>query len=384
MPELDDIIRKCTESLEDPNMPTVRAWKEAHPDRKVIGHFQVYFPEEIIEAGGWLPVKVLGGGNIVEVRQADAHIASFVCSIIRTSLEMGFNGNLSFLEGLITHPICDGARNVAGLWGRNFPDQLAHILYLPQNANSKGALQFLVDEYRRLIRELEARGFGPLTSDALRRSLGVFNENRRLMRELYRIKRETPWQLPLSEVYVLVRMAGMMSREEHNRLLRRVLELVPERQGRKQDKLRVVFEGGFCEQPPLDMLRALEENCYVVDDDFMIGLRWITSDVPEEGDPLHNLARAYLEQSTYSPVQHDQRKPKEEMLLERIRHSKADACIVSAAKMCEPGLDEQVVYIKTLEAEKIPYLVTEFEEKETVFENFRMQVETFVESIMFD
>ena len=31
-----------------------------------------------------------------------------------------------------------------------------------------------------------------------------------------------------------------------------------------------------------------------------------------------NLAEAYLEKSSYSPVQHDSRKPKEKMLLQRI------------------------------------------------------------------
>ena len=35
----------------------------------------------------------------------------------------------------VTHPICDVARNLAGIWGRNF-DYPAQILYLPQNANS--------------------------------------------------------------------------------------------------------------------------------------------------------------------------------------------------------------------------------------------------------
>ena len=77
----------------------------------------------------------------------------------------------------------------------------------------------------------------------------------------------------------------------------------------------MVFEGGFCEQPPLDLIRAIGRSCYVVDDDLLIGLRWIVEDVPADGDPLGALAEAYLERSSYSPVQHDLRKPKEKMLL---------------------------------------------------------------------
>jgi len=145
----------------------------------------------------------------------------------------------------------------------------------------------------------------------------------------------------------------------------------------------VVFEGGFCEQPPLDLIRMLGRTCYVVDDDFLIGLRYILEDIPTEGDPLMNLAEAYLEKSSYSPVQHDLRKPKEEMLLERVGAARADAVIVAAAKMCEPGLEEQVAYTHALDEKGIPYFVSEFEENMTSFEHLELQVETFLENLLF-
>jgi len=159
--------------------------------------------------------------------------------------------------------------------------------------------------------------------------------------------------------------------------------MIEARPARPQDKIRVVFEGGFCEQPPLDLLRAIGQTCYVVDDDLLIGLRWILDDVPLDGDPLLNLARAYLEQSSYSVVQHDLRKPKEKMLLERARGAGANAVILSAAKMCEPGLEDQVAYAKALDEAGLPYFVTEFEEKMTSFDQLQIQLETFVENILF-
>ena len=122
----------------------------------------------------------------------------------------------------------------------------------------------------------------------------------------------------------------------------------------------------------------------MVDDDFLIGLRWLLDDVPTAGDPLLNLATAYLEHSSYSPVQHDLRKPKEEMLLQRIRASGAEAAIITAAKMCEPGLEEQVGYTRALDRESIPYFVGEFEESMSSFDQMEIQLQTFVESLLFD
>jgi len=375
---LDAVLADVRDLLEDPGFPTVHRWRES--GGKVVGHFQVYFPEEIAHAAGMLPVKVHGAA--VEARQSEARFGSYLCSIVKTSLELALDGRLP-LDLFVTHPICDAARNLAAVWGRNvgYP---CEILYLPQNANSKEAAHYLKHEYDRLRRVIQDIAGRTIADDDLRKSIAVFNENRRLLRDLYAIKRETPWLLALDEAYALTAMGGIIPREEHNALLRSLLPQIAERPARPQDRLRVVFEGGFCEQPPMDLLRTIGRSCYVVDDDLLIGLRWITSDVTAGSDPLQDLADAYLEQSSYSPVQHDLRKPKERMLLDRIRGSAANAAIVTAAKMCEPGLDEQVAYSRALDAAGIPYFISEFEEGMTSFEHLQIQLETFVENVLFD
>jgi benzoyl-CoA reductase subunit C len=375
--KLDETLTLCRELVEDPDFPTVKRWREA--GGKVLGHFQVYFPEEIAHAAGMLPLKMRGAQ--IEARQAEARFGSYLCSILKTSLELALSDRVK-LDMFVSHPICDAARNLAAVWGRNFSCP-CQILYLPQNANSKHSARYLCDEYNRLKRDIEAVAGRAVIEDDLRNSIKVFNDNRRLLHRLYAIKRETPWLLPADEAYVLMAVGGLIPREEHNDLLRAVIPQIEARTAKPQDRIRVVFEGGFCEQPPLDLLRVIAQSCYVVDDDLLIGLRWINEDVPLEGDPLLNLADSYLEKSSYSPVQHDLRKPKEEMLLKRLREANASAAIITAAKMCEPGLDEQVAYAKALDEAGIPYFVSEFEENMTSFDHLQIQLETFVENLLF-
>jgi benzoyl-CoA reductase subunit C len=374
---LAEILTLAQELVEDADYRSVHRWRER--GGKVLGHFQVYFPEEIAHAAGLLPVKIRGAQ--IEARRAEARFGSYLCSILKTSLELALAGRLE-LDLFVSHPICDAARNLAAIWGRNvaYP---CHILYLPQNAASAHAAAYLRDEYDRMRRVIEEVAGRRVTDDDLRASIRVFNENRRLLRRLYAIRRETPWKLPVHESYVLMAAGGLLPREEHNALLAAALPQIEARDLPVQDRIRVVFEGGFCEQPPLDLLRTIGDSCYVVDDDLLIGLRWILEDVDEAGDPLANLAEAYLERSSYSCVQHDPRKPKERMLLERIRGARAEAAIVTAAKMCEPGLDEQVAYTRMLDEEGIPYFVSEFEEKMSSFEHLQIQLETFVENVLF-
>jgi benzoyl-CoA reductase subunit C len=374
---LDEILYACRDLYEDMTFPTVRRWRDS--GGKVVGHFQVYFPEEIVHAAGLLPFKVRGAP--LEGVQADSRFGSYLCSILKTSLELALSQRVEF-EMFVTHPICDAARNLGAVWGRNFPYP-CQILYLPQNANSPAAVAYLRNEYARLERDIEKIIGRPVRKEDLRQSIAVYNRNRALLRELYAIKRNTPWLVSADEAYVLTAVGGLMPREEHNELLEAVLPQIAARPNKKQDKMRLVFEGGFCEQPPLDMIRAIARSCYIVDDDLLIGLRWILEDIPLDGDPLLGLATAYLENSSYSPVQHDLRKPKEKMLIERIRKSGADAAILTAAKMCEPGLEEQVAYAHALDQEGIPYFVSEFEEKMTTFEHMEIQLETFVENILF-
>ncbi len=374
---LDDSLLQCRDQVESPDFETVRRWREA--GGKVAGHFQVYFPEEIIHAAGMLPFKVRGAPT--EPNLADSHFGSYLCSILKTSLELALADTVE-MELFVSHPICDAARNLAAIWGRNV-DYPSQILYLPQNPNSTGSIEYLRHEYDRIKRVTQDVSGVEITDEALRASIEVFNENRRLLRELYDIKRETPWLIAAEDAYALVSLGGMIPREEHNELLSTLLPVIREREVKPEDRIRVVFEGGFCEQPPFDLIRMLGRTVYVVDDDFHIGMRYITQDIPTDGDPLMNLAEAYIEHSTYSPVQHDLRKPKEKMLLARMRESRADAAILAAAKMCEPGLEEQVAYTHALDDEGIAYFLSEFEENMSSFDQLELQVATFVEHLLF-
>ncbi len=375
---LDDILWLCQETVEDTEVTTVKRWREA--GGKVLGHFQVYFPEEIAHAAGMLPVKMFGAS--VETRIADSRFGSYLCSILKTCLEQVLSGRLE-LDMFVTHPICDAARNLAPIWGRNF-DYPCQILYLPQNPNSSYSVQYLKEEYERIQGIIEKVSGQKITDDALRNSIAIFNKNRALLRKLYDIKREKPWLVTINEAYTLVAIGGMIPREEHNEILETVIPMIEKRKARKQDRIRVVFEGGFCEQPPLDMLRTVGRSCYVVDDDLLIGLRYLLEDVDVGNDPLNAMAEAYINKSTYSPVQHDLRKPKEKMLRDRVNNAEAEAVIITAAKMCEPGLEEQVTYTQELEKDDTPYFVSEFEENMTSFDHLEIQLETFVENLMFD
>lgn len=376
---------QCAALLRDLSFPSVAAWKQEHPSGQVIGYFPVYAPSEIIHACGMLPVALHGAGDALELQHADARFGSFICSIVKSTLELAMTGRLALMDGLLFSTICDSARNLAFVIKRNQPGMYVDFLHLPHNPNSTASHDFLASEYRRLLGHLQELSGKTASDEALRNSIGVFNENRRLLGRLYDFRMEYPERLRTWELYALMRAGNFIPVETHNEWLREVLEELPARSGKRRDAIRVVIEGSFCEQPPLDLIRVMEEaGCTIADDDFILGRRWFTSDIPVDGDPLANLAESYLDRSVYSSVRHDFRQPRHKQLIEKVRHAKAQAVVFLTAKFCEPASFDYVLFKRELEAARIPHLPLEFEEKAYTFDRFRMEVETFVESLLFE
>ena len=382
---IDSTIERCTEILGDLSFPEVRRWKQEHPGGKAVAHFPVYAPVELIHACGALPVSLNGAGDRLDIQHADARFGSFICSIVKTTLEMGMTNHLDIMDGILFSTICDSARNLCYVLKRNYPQMYLDFMHLPHNpAPGSGVVEFLTNEYIRIKVEIEAMTGQKATDEALRKSIALFNKNRAMIRDLYTLRDEKPEALRTSELYALMRVGNYMPVETHNEWLAEALGELRERTGKPRDSIRVVIEGSFCEQPPLDLIKIIEDaGCYVVDDDFILGRRWFTEDVPEDGDPLRALADSYMNRSVYSSVRHDYRKPRHKELVKKVRARNARAVIMLIAKFCEPALFDYVLFKRELEAQQIPHLLLEFEEKAFTFERLRTEVETFVESQLF-
>jgi benzoyl-CoA reductase subunit C len=382
---VEELISQYRDLLEDSPLDRAAQWKESHPGSKVVGCYPVYTPVEIIHAAGMLPVGVIGGGNRLEIAHADSRFQSFVCSIVKSTLELGLTGKLHFLDGIVFHSICDPARNLASVFKRNFPRMMVEYIHFPQNMTSRHTEEYLTGEYARLKSSYERLAGKPITDEDLRSSMMVYNEQRRLLRDLYRIRREKPQNLSTAESTILSRIGTLLPPEEHISILKEAIAALSQRDEKPKDRIRVVLEGSFCEQPPLDLIEALEAaGCYILDDDFLSGWRWFLRDIPVEGEPLRNLARAYMDQSVYSGVKHDSREPKAKHLVDKVKETGASAVFILAAKFCEPALFDYALYRRSLEKEGIPHLYLEFEEKMWIFDKARTEVETFVESMLFD
>lgn len=382
---MEKLVERCTDLIQDINFGQVREWKSKHPGRAAVAYFPVYAPAEIIHAAGMLPVCISGAGDRLDVQHADARFGSFICSIIKTTTEMALTGHLEPFDAFLFSSICDSARNLCFVLKRSFPQTYYDFLHLPQNPSSAATTEFLTTEYRRIIGHLEALGGRPIRDEDIRRSIVLYNVRRSLVQQLYQLRTRSPHLMAAWESYVLVRAGNCLPVEEHIAMMEEALSLIPHRPRKSRDSIRVVVEGSFCEQPPLELIKLIEEaGCYIVEDDFTLGQRWFDAGVPLDGDPVAALAETYVEHSVYSSVRHDFRRPRWNGLEAKIRATHADAVLFLIAKFCEPAYFDYVPFKQTVEAMGVPHLLMEFEEKLFTFDRVRTEVETFVESLVFD
>jgi benzoyl-CoA reductase subunit C len=381
----DQIIEHCRDLITQPLSAVAERWKSRHPGGRVVAAYPVWAPAEVIHAAGMLPLALLGGGTSVELTHADARFQSFVCSIAKSTLELGFQGLVKGVDGFVFSNICDVARNLGSIYKRNFSDVFVEYLHLPQNSSSSAVAAYAAAEVRRLAEGLERHFDLTVTPTALAKSIETYNALRARFRALYALRIAEPQKLSTGELYAVLRAAALTPPDEALSWLDTVLAELPRRDARPRDRLRVVIEGAFCEQPPLGLLEVLEEaGCYVVEDDLMLGWRWFTSDVATDGDPFARLGLAYVNQAVPSSTRHESRQHRSEGLIEKVRRARADAVVFMPAKFCEPALFDYVLMKQGLERAGIPHLLVEFEEKMWTFERTRNEIETFVESMLFD
>jgi benzoyl-CoA reductase subunit C len=379
----NDIVDRAQALFDDLNFGTARKWKEAEKGRKVVGYLPIYVPREIIHAAGMLPLGVLGGGDQLEVIHGDAYYQSYICRIPRSTIELGVTGRLDFVDGMLFPSICDVIRNLSGMWKVMFPQVYSRYFDVPQNYVDEIGGNYYISELQELREGLEKLGGRPITDDDLRRSIAVYNENRRLVEDLYKLRAKTPWKVPAWEAYLVVRAGMLLPVEEHSQMLQDYLAAVEDEDRPMRDNCRVVVTGLFCEQPPLNLIKSLElSGCYVVDDDLLLVTRWLTQDVPIEGDPMRNLAHAFLHHSESTSAKYEpDEAEKGQYLVRAVERAGAEGVIFASPSFCDPALLDRPMLQNVLKAAEIPFIAFKYAENSGQMQPIREQAGTFADSI---
>lgn len=376
-----EIAAACEEIVLDIGLSRVARCRAA-TGKKAIGFLPIYAPREVVEASNMLSVGIMGGGDQLEIIRGDAYFQSYICQLPRSVIEMGLAGKLDALDGMLFPAICDVIRNLSGMWKLLFPNKYVRYIDVPHNHVWEVGGQFYVHDLHELGRGLAGVSGVTPTDDRLRAAIVAHNENRRLLRALYDLRAKAPHLVPTAEAYVVVRAGYQLPVEEHSALVREYLEAAKVSGRAALDQSRVVLIGSFCEQPPLGLLKTLERaGCYIVDDDLVLGARFLTADVAETGDPWEALARAYLAHGSPTSSRYLAGEKKGEYLIQLCKKRAAEGVVFCAPSFCDPALLEQPMLQAALEAANVQHTSFRYSENTAQFQSIHEQAGTFSDSI---
>jgi benzoyl-CoA reductase subunit C len=356
-------------------LTAARAWKEA-TGGKIIGHLLPDVPEEIIHAAGALPVALQGAGHTIS--RAQAHIPGYTCSHAMGALELGLQGDLAVLDGMVIPYVCDTTRNLFHIWCRCFPDMANEFLRLPKRIDYPGAQAYLAAEFARLF-EAAGRITGKTTSpDDLGASILLYNKSRARLRQAYEKQQHDPVVWTSERVQLLFASALAAPRDEH---LTWMDKLPWEDSASEDSRERTpIYVRGKVWDPPgiLDLFDKL--GLLVVEDEMVTGWRGVAVDADADCDPIKALVDRHLATIPYAGY-HMEPEGLARSFVERVRQSRAKGVVFLNPKFCEAAGFDTPDFQKAVQESGVPSLILETSARGTSLDQVRLRLEAFREML---
>ncbi|MHA2251228.1 MAG: benzoyl-CoA reductase, bzd-type, subunit N [Candidatus Kariarchaeaceae archaeon] len=346
---------------------------------KVLGYFCTYVPEEILYAAGVLPVRILGSHEPQDV--TEPHIFGMFCPFSRDCLAQGLKGRFDYLNGIMISQSCLHIRQTYSSWEKHVPtrDGFAYYLNMPHKIQSPRALPFLSAEIK-LFKEAVEQWIGiTITDDKLEHAIQVYNENRKLQKQIYELRKAEIPPLTGEEAMYITLSSQMVDKEEHNKELRKLLKQLKEISVERDIGTRLMILGS--EDDDIEFINMVESvgSTFVIDD-HCTGSRYFWNEVVVNGnDLITSIADRYIKRPA-CPTKDWEERLRVPHVMNLAQEYDVEGAILIQQKFCDPHELDIPSMKQHLEENNIPTLFLEFDVTVPIGQ-FRTRVEAFLEMI---
>jgi len=348
---------------------------------RIVGLMPAHIPEEILSAfRGILPWHVVGTMNEA-TPLADVHRSPATDAYTTHVLDALLSGELSFLDSLVTTNYDDDIKSLQYLSTFYKKPNTTFWLEIPTNA-SEVAVDHFAEKFANMKRAVaEHIGVDDMpTGEAIGEAIRQYNTSRKLLHELYELRKREHPPLCGSEICAIVSAAMSMPQEDFIQQLEALLPYIENRQPLYSNpRPRIMISSDFLHS--LKYLKIIEDVGGVIAmDDLDVGARYFWEFVDEdETEYLHALARRYLEPMS-SPrfVNWD---GQVDLIVEWIKEFKIDGFVELPVRQSFSRLFRSEYLHKTLEEEGIPSICIQREYHFSDAAQIATRVEAFIEML---
>ena len=344
--------------------------------RPAIGTFCPFVPEELIQAAGGHPFRLVD--TPVKINQAQAFLPAYCCHPVKSYLQHLLAGDLDFLKGVVFSHSCDAHKGLSEIWFRQGRLPFHYNLMIPTRLDSPLARTFLRAEFDRFRTELE-KHFGPISDAKILEALALFKAIRDQLAGLYTLRLEYGAELPADFFARLIRAGFWMDRKKYLQILVDLKEALPENPRPAGRPIPVFVTGNMTHEPYWHTLIE-DSGAQIVWDDLCSGARTFRLKGSDFDDPLETLTERYFS-SFFCPTKYYGPHARQEMIGQEVKNSGAQGVIFLLYKYCEPHFFDYPDLKAFFETQGIPTLLLEVEDPSQSREQNKIRVQAFMEML---
>ncbi len=345
-------------------------------NRKIIGYFCTYVPEEILYAAEILPVRILGSHEPPTV--TEPYVFAMFCHLCRDCLAQGLKGKFDYLDGIVEGQSCLHLRQAFNAWRLHIPVDYAYYIYAPHGVQTPHAIPYFTKELAKFKHSLEEWVGKKITDNDIDRGVRIMNRNRELMRKVYEYRKLDSPKITGLEAMEMVLSSQMVDKEEHSMLLEKLLQELPNRKLNRNFGVRLMIIGS--ENDDRIFMQNVENlGATFVIDEHCTGTRYFWSNVNLSENRLEAIAERYVNRipcpskdwPEFTRVKH---------VVNLAQGYKAQGALVIQNKFCDPhGIDIPPLK-EALKSIGVPTYPLEFDVT-VPWGQFRTRVEAFLETL---
>lgn len=352
-----------------------REWKKK-TGGKVLGYFCTYVPEEILYAANVLPVRVLGSHEPQNV--TEPHIFAMFCPFCRDCLAQGLQGRYDYLDGITISQSCLHVRQAYTSWQLHIPVDFSYYIPMPHHVQSKHAIPFTRAEFELFKNKIEEWTGNTITDDDLRRGIDIVNRDRRLMKQVYELRKRDNVPLTGLESMYMVVSSQMTDKAEHARNVEATLPELNLRTIGRPVGTRLMLLGS--ENDDVEFASMVEGlDATIVQDDHCTGTRYFWDETSTEGDPLTAIAERYVNRLP-CPTKDWPSRRRIDRIKQFAEEWNVEGAIVLQQKFCDPHELDIPAIRKSLEEMGVKTLFLELDVTVPVGQ-FKIRSEAFLEML---
>ena len=347
--------------------------------KKVFGWLCTYYPEQSMHAAGILPIRITGYSQETELDDGNAYLYVNNCSFSRSCLQLGLRGEYDFLDGVVGGSTCDGARRLFDLWRYYIGTPLHHVLRVPRKYTEK-AHKLYCHEIVNFTEHLEEFLGFKITDEALYKSIKLYNESRKLLRDLYEFRKLDNPPITGAETMEVLNTSFHMPKEIFNEWLEELLQEISASGKSNSGRARIMLIGSVLTNP--EFVKSIEEQGgLVVTDELCTSTRYWGDPVVLESmaSPLEAIARRYLNNFPCARMfPSDERFNR---IIKFARDFKVDGVISQIVRYCVPYCHDLPLLTKRLNDIDVPVLALDVEYGTSGSGQIQTRVQAFLEML---